>query len=152
MWASVGVQSDILAVPLDELQQNYVRPRNYDVLLYGQSLGIDSDVYAYWHSSQAADPGSNLSQYANPEADKFLETGRTAKDPVYKNTRFSSFLQLWSKDVPAIILYTPFYNYAQNNAVSGLTADKLVEPSNRFLDIQKWYVQTREATKASVHE
>lgn len=152
MWASVGVNSDVTAVSLDELQQNFIRPRNYDVLLYGQSLGIDSDIYSYWHSSQAADPGSNLSQYANTEADKLLETGRTAKDAAYKNSRYSAFLQLWAKDVPAIILYTPFYNYAQNKAVGGLSANKLVEPSDRFLDIQKWYVQTREATKASQHE
>lgn len=152
MWAEVGIQADVVAVPLNELQQNYIRPRNYDVLLYGQDVGIDSDMYAYWHSSQAADPGLNLSQYANTEADKFLETGRNAKDATYKNGRYATFLQLWTKDIPAIILYSPFYNYAQNNSVGGLSADKLVEPSDRFLDVQKWYVQTREATRSSIHD
>lgn len=150
MWSEVGVKADVLAVPLDELQQNYIRPRNYDVLLYGQDIGIDSDIYSYWHSSQATDPGQNLSQYANAEADKLLETGRVAKDLDYKNSRYSAFLQAWAKDLPAIILYSPYYDYAQETAVKGLVANKLVEPSNRFLDVQKWYVQTQQATKASV--
>ena len=150
MWSSVGVESEVIAVPLDELQQNFIRPRNYDVLLFGQDIGIDSDVYAYWHSSQVKDPGLNLSQYANPEADRLLETGRTAKDAVYQNSRYAAFQQLWAKDVPAVVLYTPYYNYAQNDAVGGLSANKMVEPSNRFLDAYKWFVQTKQATKASI--
>ena len=32
MWAKVGVQVDIASVDLDELQQYYIRTRNYDVL------------------------------------------------------------------------------------------------------------------------
>jgi len=150
MWAAVGVDSEVTAVALDDLQQNYIRPRNYDVLLFGQDLGIDSDVYAYWHSSQIKDPGLNLSQFSSPEADRLLETGRTAKDQAYRSSRYSAFQQLWAKEVPAIMLYSPYYNYAQNNAVGGLSANKMVEPSNRFLDSYKWFVLTKQATKASL--
>lgn len=151
-WSEIGVQVDIVSVPLSELQQYYIRPRNYDVLLYGQDIGYDSDIYAYWHSSQAKDPGLNLSQYTNPEADKYLETGRVARDTDYKNARYSAFLQAWAKEVPAIILYSPYYDYAQNSEIKGFSANKLVEPSNRFYNIQKWYIQTRWATKASVEK
>ncbi|MDQ5943643.1 MAG: transporter substrate-binding protein [Patescibacteria group bacterium] len=149
MWAKVGVQVDIASVDLDELQQYYIRTRNYDVLLYGQDIGYDSDIYAYWHSSQAKDPGLNISQYVNPEADKYLETGRLAKDTDYKNSRYSAFLQTWSKDLPAIILYTPYYNYAQSIEVKGFSANKIVEPSNRFYNIQDWYVLTKQAPKTN---
>lgn len=148
MWAKVGVQVDIASVDLDELQQYYIRTRNYDVLLYGQDIGYDSDIYAYWHSSQAKDPGLNISQYSNSEADKYLETGRLAKDVDYKNSRYSSFLQTWSKDIPAIILYSPYYNYAQSIEVEGFGANKIVEPSNRFYNIQDWYVIKKQALKS----
>lgn len=147
MWAKVGVQVDIASVDLDELQQYYIRTRNYDVLLYGQDIGYDSDIYAYWHSSQAKDPGLNISQYVNTEADKYLETGRLAKDPDYKNSRYSAFIQAWSKDLPAIILYSPYYNYAQSIDVQGFSANKIVEPSNRFYNIQDWYVMTKQSPK-----
>lgn len=152
MFSDVGIKVNVIAVSLEELQQRYIRARNYDILLYGQDLGYDSDIYAYWHSTQSTDPGLNLSQYSNPEADRLLETGRVAKDPEYKATRYSSFLQTWSKDVPAIILYTPYYDYAQNQSVKGLTAKKLVEPSNRFLDIQNWYIKSKLELKAKVIE
>lgn len=146
-WSKVGVKTNVIAVPLDELQQRYIRSRNYDILLYGQDLGYDSDIYAYWHSSQATDPGLNLSQYINVDADRFLETGRVAKDADYKNSRYTGFLQNWAKDVPAIILYSPYYDYAQDKIVKGLSANKLVEPSNRFLDIQNWYIKTKQTIK-----
>lgn len=149
MWAKVGIQVDIASVDLEQLQQYYIRTRNYDVLLYGQDIGYDSDIYAYWHSSQAKDPGLNLSQYNSPEADKYLETGRLAKDNDYRNSRYSAFLQTWAKDIPAIILYSPYYNYAQSVELKGFSADKIVEPSNRFYNIQEWYVLTKQASKAS---
>ncbi len=149
MWSKVGIQVDIASVDLDELQQFYIRTRNYDVLLYGQDIGYDSDIYAYWHSSQAKDPGLNVSQYINTEADKYLETGRLAKDLDYKNSRYSAFLQAWSKDLPAIILYSPYFNYAQSIEAKGFSANKIVEPSNRFYNIQDWYVLTKQATKSS---
>ncbi len=148
-WAEVGIKTSIIAVPLDELQQRYIRTRNYDILLYGQDLGYDSDIYTYWHSSQATDPGLNLSQYSNAESDRLLETGRVAKDAEYKASRYSGFLQNWAKDIPAIILYSPYYDYAQADIVKGLSAKKLVEPSNRFFDIQDWYIKSERATKAS---
>lgn len=148
MWSKVGVQVDIASVDLDELQQYYIRTRNYDVLLYGQDIGYDSDIYAYWHSSQAKDPGLNISQYTNIEADRYLESGRLAKDAEYKNSRYAAFLQTWSKDLPAIILYSPYYNYAQSVEVKGFSANKIVEPSNRFYNVQDWYVMTTETSKA----
>ena len=149
MWSKVGVQVDIASVDLDELQQYYIRTRNYDVLLYGQDIGYDSDIYAYWHSSQTKDPGLNISQYVNADADKLLESGRLAKDSDYKNGKYAAFLQTWAKDIPAIILYSPYYNYAQSIEVKGFSANKIVEPSNRFYNIQDWYVLTKQSSKVN---
>lgn len=146
-WAKLGVQVEVITADSIELQQNYIRSRNYDILLYGQSLGLDSDVYSFWHSSQADDPGLNVSSYKNGEADKFLETGRIAKDEAYKASRFSSFVDQWAKDIPAVILYSPYYNYAQFDSVHGFDAKKISEPSDRFYNIQNWYVRTTQVNR-----
>ncbi len=138
-WRRLGLNIEVITTSSVELQQNYIRSRNYDILLYGQNLGIDSDVYSFWHSSQVDDPGLNISLYKNPEADKLLESGRLAKDPGYKATRYSSFVETWAKDVPAVIIYSPYYNYVQSDVVKGFDAKKVLEPSNRFYNIYDWY-------------
>jgi peptide/nickel transport system substrate-binding protein len=150
MWEPLGIHVVVNAMSLGQLQQTAIRPRNYDVLLYGQDLGIDSDVYSYWHSSQVNDPGLNVSNYSNAEVDKQIEGGRIAKDPAYKQVRYSGFLQAWSKDLPAIILYTPFYNYALSDEVHGFSAKKITEPSDRFYNIQNWYINSTLQPKANV--
>lgn len=142
-WKKLGVNVEVITADNTQLQQNYIRSRNYDILLYGQSIGIDSDVYSFWHSSQAADPGLNLSGYKNADADKLLEAGRLAKDQAYKASRYSAFIDIWSKDLPAIILYSPYYNYAQSDIVKGFNAKKIAEPSNRFYNIYDWFISKK---------
>lgn len=141
-WQAVGVQLDIVAASTDDLQQRYIRPRNYDILLYGINLGADPDVYGFWHSSQAADPGLNLSGYSSADADKYLESGRIVRDPVTRAAKYQKFEAIWAADVPAIFLYTPTYYYGVDRSVGGVTAQHLVYPSDRFYNIESWYVNT----------
>ncbi|HSH31457.1 MAG TPA: hypothetical protein VK963_02200, partial [Candidatus Saccharimonadales bacterium] len=131
----------------DTLQQAYIRPRNYDVLLYGINLGADPDVYAYWHSSQASDPGLNLSGYASPMADKALEGARVTSDQTMRAAKYGTFLAAWASDTPAIMLYAPDYIYAVNADVSGIVAKKLVNPADRFYGVEQWTVRTKTARR-----
>ena len=139
-WKDLGLNIEVITADIASLQQNYIRSRNYDILLYGQSIGIDSDVYSFWHSSQVSDPGLNVSNYKNTDADKYLEAGRLAKDQAFKYSRYSAFVDIWAKDVPAVVIYNPYYNYAQSDAVKGFDAKKVAEPSNRFYNIYDWYL------------
>lgn len=139
-WNDIGIKTEIILANPTDLQQNFIRSRNYDILLFGQNIGIDSDVYSFWHSSQIDDPGLNISYYKNTNADRLLESGRLAKDPKFKSNQYAGFIDIWSKDLPAIILYNPYYNYAQSDIVKGFKAKKISEPSNRFYNIYDWYL------------
>ena len=138
-WRRLGQNVEVITADNVELQQNYIRSRNYDILLYGQNIGLDSDVYSFWHSSQVSDPGLNVSFYKNSEVDQLLEAGRLAKDASYKASRYSAFVEKWAGDLPAIILYSPYYNYAQTDLVKNFDAKKIAEPSNRFYNVFDWY-------------
>ncbi len=83
----------------------------------------------------------NISTYKNTDADKLLEAGRLAKDQNYKATRYAGFVDIWAKDVPAVILYSPYYNYAQSEVVSGFNAVKVAVPSDRFYNVYDWYIK-----------
>lgn len=140
-WRQLGIEVEVIAAEGLDLQQNYIRSRNYDVLLYGQNIGLDSDAYSFWHSSQVNDPGLNVSAYKNTDADKLLEAGRLARDQNYKATRYAGFVDIWAKDVPAVILYSPYYNYAQSDSVRGFDTTKVAVPSDRFYNVYDWFVK-----------
>jgi len=142
-WAVLGVQLDVKAVSLTDLQQSYLRSRHYQLLLYGENIGADPDVYPYWHSSQISDPGLNLAQYQSPAADRALEAGRMLTDPAVRAAKYDAFLKAWDADQPAAVLYEPVYLYAQDQAVMGQSLQKLINPSDRFYHIEQWTVLQR---------
>lgn len=149
--ATVGVKVTITAVDLDSLEQDYIRPRRYDMILFGQNTGADWDTYNFWHSTQVADPGLNLSGYKSPDADKYLESARLAKDPTNRKNKILGFLQTWDADTPAVVLYSPYYLYAQNKIVTSSPLQTLITPPDRFYNIQTWAVRYERVAKNSVH-
>jgi peptide/nickel transport system substrate-binding protein len=143
-WAPLGIRIHVDATDETNLQQTYMRPRNFQMLLYGINLGADPDVYAFWHSSQAQDPGVNLSQYNDPTADKALESGRISNNPVTRTEKYHEFLAAWDADAPAAVLYQVGYTYATSDTVQGILAKHLITPSDRFYDVQRWTVRSRD--------
>jgi peptide/nickel transport system substrate-binding protein len=142
-WSKVGVRLQITEVEPSVLQQSYIRPRHYDALLYGIAVGEDPDVYAFWHSSQASDPGLNVSSYSSTASDKALEGGRTISDTQTRAAKYRAFLNAWMSDNPAVMLYSPYYVYGISNKVHGVSAHKASDPSDRFYGIEHWYVHVR---------
>ena len=145
-WGALGVRLNITAVNASNLQQSYIRTRHYDALLYGINTGADADVYSYWDSSQIKDPGQNLSAYASAAADKALEAGRVISSPDLRAAKYRSFVQTWVGDTPAIMLYTPTYEYGVDASVHGVSVRKLISPADRFTDIEQWSVVERRVT------
>jgi peptide/nickel transport system substrate-binding protein len=141
--APLGITVTITAVGENELEQSYMRPRSFQMLLYGINIGADPDVYAFWHSSQAKDPGVNLSVYSSPNADKALESGRIATDPAIRTAKYHEFLAAWNSDEPAAVLYQEGYVYGVNGQVAGISSHRLITPSDRFYDVQRWTVRQR---------
>ncbi|MFI5240466.1 MAG: peptide ABC transporter substrate-binding protein [Candidatus Saccharimonadia bacterium] len=149
--AEVGIATNIILTDTNSLEQSYIRPRNYDLLLYGIEIGPDPDVYAYWQSSQASDPGLNLSQYASTVADKELEAARLTSDPAIREARYEKFLATWTADAPAVMLYMPSYLYVTDASDLGIVSSRIGDPTDRFYGVQKWTVNTRPTLRTLSH-
>lgn len=147
-WKAVGAKVDVQEVDATSLQQSYIRPRHYDAILYGINVGSDPDVYAYWHSSQASDPGLNLSSYASSVADKALEGGRTLRDTATRSAKYKAFVQTWVSDNPAVMLYAPTYLYGVDDTVHGISIGRLVTPSDRLDGIEHWAVKVKSVVRS----
>lgn len=139
------VRVDIYA-PSQEFLLNVVQARNYDILLYEVELGADPDPFPYYHSSQAASSGLNLSNYANSLVDDLILGARTSMNPETRAAKYENFLTRWVDDVPAIGIYQASLVYYFNKNVRTFSEDdRLVYPVDRFGDVEYWAVD--KATK-----
>lgn len=142
-WRAIGVDAQVELEGQADLPSTVAR-HEYDALLYGISLGVDPDVYVYWHSKQA-DVRSlsrlNLSEYRSAVADASLEEGRTRLDPTLRNVKYQAFLRAWQQDAPALGLYQPHFTYVTRGQVSGLTERTLTDNTDRFNTVEKWMVR-----------
>lgn len=146
-WKKLGV--DLEAPAYDAIDfQNALTAHTYDAILYGISIGVDPDVFVYWHSTQT-DPRStrlNLSLYKSAAADAALEAGRTRLDPVLRAIKYKPFLQTWQQDAPAVGLYQPRFQYIAHEKVYGLDAKILNNGTDRLNNVQNWMIRTSEVT------
>ncbi|MEK7081429.1 MAG: ABC transporter substrate-binding protein [Patescibacteria group bacterium] len=146
-WAMAGIKVEVKVFETGDLNQNVIRPRKYDALLFGEIIGRDSDPFAFWHSSQRLDPGLNIALYTNIKADKLLEEARTTNDTAKRAEKYSLFQKEVRSDVPAIFLYSPEFIYVVPEKINGLEVGFITVPSERFLDVYKWFVETNKVWK-----
>jgi peptide/nickel transport system substrate-binding protein len=140
-YTAIGIKVDVTATGREQLEQTYMRPRNFQMLLYGINVGADPDVYAYWHSSQATDPGVNLSHYNSADADRALEAGRIKTDALVRMGKYRAFLQAWDADAPAVVLYQTGYDYYSSAAADGIQARHLITPADRYYAVERWTIR-----------
>jgi peptide/nickel transport system substrate-binding protein len=142
-WADIGVVLKVNILEQEELEQSALSAHDYNVLLYGISIGADPDVYAYWHSSQAKPGGLNFSEWKSGAADLNLELGRTRLDSRSRKVRYEAFMNEWKGAAPAVALYQPRMSYAYHQNVGGLEVFPLNISSDRLTNVEDWTVSTR---------
>lgn len=143
----IGIKINIETFSSSEIKK-IIRERNYDILLFGETLGAIPDPMPYWHSTQIFDPGLNLTYFENKEADELLERIRTyaTADNVERQTDLEEFQDVFLEENPAIILYSQNYDY-YNTKIKGVQINKLITPSSRFSNIEDWYIKTKKIWK-----
>ena len=147
MWGKVGAHVEIKSIQASELKNDYIKPREYEALLFGEILNYDPDPFAFWHSSQKKESGLNLSLYDNLEVDKLLEEARQETNQEIRAEKYHKFQELVTEDIPVIFLYSPNYLYLHSNSVQGVKLNNIVIPSNRFNGIEEWFVKTKRVWK-----
>ncbi|MBX4188449.1 MAG: peptide ABC transporter substrate-binding protein [Candidatus Doudnabacteria bacterium] len=142
-WQQIGATVNLVIVSPQELQQDYIRSRNFDALLFFENTGPDPDPYPFWHSSQARDPGLNLSGFSNPDADKLLTSARQTTDVNIRTQSYEQFQNIIMNEIPAVFLNNVIYVYNTPHDLHGIGMETIIHPSERFLNIDKWYLETK---------
>ncbi len=141
-WQALGADVTVKVFEGGYLDQNIIQPRKYDALLFGQQINPDLDLFAFWQSSQISDPGLNIAEYANTNADKLLQAMRVTLDPRLREKEYQAFEMQIAKDVPAVFLYSPQFIYIQSPDVKNALFSQVTAPSDRLGAVYTWYTTT----------
>ncbi|MFA5886852.1 MAG: peptide ABC transporter substrate-binding protein [Patescibacteria group bacterium] len=141
-WEKIGVKISLQVISAEEAA-NIIKDRNFEILLYGEFVGGDPDVYAFWHSSQIGSRGLNLANYNNPAVDKLLSEARALTDLDSRISRYKKFQEIITNDLPVIFLYSPAYPYIQSSKLQGFSGTMIVNPADRFSGVSDWYLKTK---------
>jgi peptide/nickel transport system substrate-binding protein len=143
----VGIKVEIKTFETGNLNQNVIRPRKYEALLFGEIINNESDLFAFWHSSQRIDPGLNIAMYANVKVDKLLEDAFTSLDKETQVQKYTQITEMIKNDMPAIFLYSPDFIYVVSKNINEFPMTQITTPSNRYLNAYLWYTQTENVWK-----
>ena len=146
-WREIGVNLEIKIVDISYLKSEVIGPRNYEMLLFGQALGAIPDPFPFWHSTQKRDPGLNLALYENRKADRLLEKLRQTMDSNERKKILNELQDILIQDNPAIFLFNPSFIYFVSEEVNKTSKRIIINPSNRFFNIENWYIKTKRIWK-----
>jgi len=146
-WKEIGVKLEIKTYQPQELLQNVIKERKYEILLFGNTLTMIPEPYYFWHSSQVKYPGLNLSLYQNKDVDKLLEKESKEINTQERNKALAEIQKKITEDIPAIFLYSPNYLYATKKQIKGFNGKYIIDPSKRFIGIENWYIKEKRIPK-----
>ncbi len=149
---SAGIEAIPKVYETGSLNQDIIRPRKFQALFFGQVVSSQSDLFAFWHSSQRIDPGLNIASYANPAVDKMLEQGLQQLDTAKKVSIYQKLASTITTDTPALFVYSPAYLYAVRSDIAGITLNHINRPEDRFANQSTWYLHTDNVWKLFIRD
>ncbi len=140
-WIAAGISDvSIVTEEPNTIANDYVKPRNYELLLFGNIYENPADLFPFWHSSQRFYPGLNLSLYQNNEADRLMELIRQKNDAGIQEQSLMRLETVIQNDTPSVFLFTLPYFYAHTSQLAGFAPGKITAPEDRFKNVEQWSV------------
>lgn len=137
-WEALGVIVTVAQYEQTDLVQGVIRPRDFEAVLYGADLGRGLELYPFWHSSQKNDPGLNIAQYTNIDADALLEKIRLTPYTDTYDEMIESLRSIIESEYPAVFLFAPTITYAIDEDIDVTTIAQIARASERFASIYSW--------------
>jgi len=134
----IGIHVTTVAVDPEKITSDVIGPKNFDLLLLGQEIERDPDVYTLWHSTQKDLPGLNFVSFESVLADKALEEGRKIENVEERIKHYQNFQKVFIDEVPAVIIYRPVLTYSVRSSISGISLKGLFKSEDRFMTIAGW--------------
>ncbi len=151
-WEKIGVIATVKIYDVSDLNQNVIKDRDFEILLFGAITQTPADLYAFWHSSQRAYPGLNISNYVSKSLDEQLEILRTSISQEEREAAYSAIREEFAEEVPGIFLFAPSLIYITNDKVTTTLPTFSYDNSSRFTLVQDWHRYTDKVWPRTYHK
>ncbi|MFO0743755.1 MAG: ABC transporter substrate-binding protein [Candidatus Paceibacterota bacterium] len=143
-WSSLGFKVNIKTYSLPDIA-DVIKNRDFEVLLFGSIINYDTDLYAYWHSSQRIYPGLNITGYASKKLDINLETLKNSMNKEDRHEALQNINKELSDENQIIPIYSNNFNYLitekdLRDIVANNIPTKMKDGSERYRDVDEWYI------------
>ncbi|MEM7009799.1 MAG: peptide-binding protein, partial [Thermodesulfobacteriota bacterium] len=128
----MGIQMDIRKTEWAVFTTR-LNERNFDAVTLAWSMGVESDPYQIWSSTQA-DSGSNFIGFKNEEADKLIEQARVEFDREKRKELYRRFAEIVHEEQPYTFLFCRKSTVAVNKRFENVTVYPL------GIDFVEWHV------------
>ena len=145
-WQSIGLRVKLIIIPPEQIKE-IIKNRSFQAFLYGVLENFNLDPYPLWHSSQSNSPGLNLTGFSYRRSDELLEKATLTQDLEKKKEYYKEFQKIIADNIPAIFLYNTSYSYLVDQKIKGIQVDQIAHPSDRFINIENWYIKTKRSLK-----
>ncbi len=152
-WEALGVSVVLNSLPYDEVLAS-LEARDYQAALVEIDMtnSPDPDPYPFWAQAQLQS-GQNYAEWDNRSASEFLEQARMTVDRAERERLYRNFQVLFMRELPSLPLFYPVYTYALTNDIRGINLGPILEPFDRFNNVQTWYIlSSREITPTQTVE
>lgn len=139
--AQLGIQVEVKAFEIGALNASVIRNRDFEALLFGEIIRHDTDLYAFWHSSQKSDPGLNITGYASTRVDQLLESALHESDAVKRSGLYEQIRAELAKNASVAFLYAPDFIYLADRGIHHMILPPIAVTSDRFGLIYQWYIE-----------
>ncbi|MBP9715439.1 MAG: peptide ABC transporter substrate-binding protein [Candidatus Pacebacteria bacterium] len=151
-WEKIGVTVTIKIYDVSDLNQNVIKDRDFEVLLFGAITQTPSDLYAFWHSSQRNYPGLNISNYVSKDLDEHLEILRSSINEEERNFAYNELRKEFAEEVPGIFLFAPSLIYITNDKITTFLPNFSYDNASRFTLVENWYRYTDKVWPATYYK
>lgn len=146
-FKQIGINLDIEQKNQMEIERDVIKPRNYEILFFGQNIGLDEDLYAFWHSSQTKDPGLNLTNISSKRIDILLENNKNLIDRNKKSEVNTKIEEAIKQEKAAIFLYSNIFKFTLDKKIKNVKKHYLAFPEHKYIGIENWYIKHKRVFK-----
>lgn len=125
----------------NQITQEIIATRDFDLLLYEVETTIDPDQYNLWHSLKGDYPDLNISGYSYERVDILLEDARKTSDRKVRKQKYDLLQKYIMADAPAVFLFNPTYYYFVKDNVEGVNLEDINYSYERFHNIHEWVLK-----------
>lgn len=122
--AQAGVEIVIVEKPWPATRSENLNTGDYEMLISARTASpTKDDPFLSYHSSNIGVGKDNTLRYASDEADSYMEMIREANDEDERMKAYMDYQEIFERDVPAILLYSPQLRLIIDKEVDPVTSN-----------------------------